>query len=414
MSNALQVCAARCGQSLKRLDLSWCTKLPRAIFLQAIPSFACLKSLDLSHNKFVGDSHLAVVGVYAKCLEELNLNFTVVSDAGLLCLFLPQDEKGKEDSRYGVCERIAILKVEHTNVDEVGASRALLSLPRMAHLGYHDSVGAVYSALQERPDRVFSISSLSSTSAEITDDVLHACLQACPKISRLYLSTYSTMTPDSLLPLATGAKELSEIHLTNSDGSCFFQMELCLLPVLMGHGETLLSVNLTEVAGVCATQLLSLCPNLQHLSLNHNVQYVSSVDIGRKSNKLRTLTILCHRPDGVDNDGVGVSPSADDLLSLLFAPGLQKLALSNCQGFNDAVVEETARRCSRFTELCSLELDGCDNVSMELLNGILLSRNPLKKVRLTNCQDIHRKDVDAYKRRLVSMSLDKEVSVEWL
>ncbi len=61
-----------------------------------------------------------------------------------------------------------------------------------------------------------------------------------------------------------------------------------------------------------------------------------------------------------------------------------------------------------------MELDSCHNLSMDALSPVLLGLNPLDNVRLTNCREIHRKDVERYRKRLRGMKLDKAVKVDWL
>ena len=115
---------------------------------------------------------------------------------------MPLDERGKSNDRYGKCRRLRSLKADHTHVDDDGAVRALLELEDLRHLGYHDSVSAVFEALQQQPHRTFGVATLSSTKADLTDEVLHSALLACPRISHLYLTTYSRMGPASFSPLA--------------------------------------------------------------------------------------------------------------------------------------------------------------------------------------------------------------------
>ncbi len=94
-----------------------------------------------------------------------------------------------------------------------------MTLPRLTHLAHHDSASAVYGALLRleeagEVDRRFALRTLCSSRPDADDDLLHSALHACPRLGRLYLSAYESMGPDSLLPLAVGAEELSEIHLT--------------------------------------------------------------------------------------------------------------------------------------------------------------------------------------------------------
>ncbi len=122
VSFALQT-AASVSSPLRRLDLSWCAKLPRPVFLQCLPRLAeNLRSLSLSHSKSVSDAHLAVLGAYAEGLEELDVGFTGAGNAGVTCLCRPVDEDGRADERFGRCRHIRSLNLEHTNVDAEGAT----------------------------------------------------------------------------------------------------------------------------------------------------------------------------------------------------------------------------------------------------------------------------------------------------
>ncbi len=419
---AVQLAGERCGQTLRRLNLSWCPKLPRSVFLQTFPAFRNLRSLSLSHVDAVGDEYLAVVGVYAEKLEELDVSFTGASDAGVLCLFSPQDEMGNDNDRFGKCLLLRSLNLEHTHVSEAAVSAALLSLEKLSHLVHPDSVCAVHSALFENPERRFALTSLSSAGAAVEDFVLHSAIRACDRATRISINTYELMGPASLLPLTeAAASDLTHLEVTNLAGTYNKpSMQMCLGPVLTRHGQTLLSLSLVEVADVNLARTLTSCPNLRTLHLGYNVSYASSSSSsssatrGKSQNRyptncLRVLEVLAFKDD---EDGSALCPSKQDFLRLLAAPRLEKLLLTSCPNLCDEVVEETLR-AHTFPRIASLEIHGCNNVSLDSLAPVLLGDNPLSDVKLMDCKEIHRKDIDSYRKRLKKARLDKAVAVEW-
>jgi len=400
---ALQVASNRLADSLVKLDLSWCPKLSKAVFEKALDALGnTLRILSLAHSKSVDDRFAACMADKAPHLEELDVSYTCVGSQGAKRL-----AEG--------CQKLLSLKVEHTSVDDDAASDVLFALRRLVAFDYQDSVTCVFNVLNEDPARVFNLISLSSGVVNINDDILHACLRATPRVRKLHLSMYESMSGVSLHPLGDISSELAEFHMTNTDGLVAAPAAIVLAPVLARHGESLLSLTLVEVREVCIGDILSACPNLLHLSLQYNPIYLRSPKRDFKS-QLRTLTVLSVASPLPEYDilpGATFTPPGDDLHAMLSSPHLSSLTLANCAELTDVVFSEARVVAEDFPCLLDFELDSCHELTIKPLLSFLTGVNKLRLIKLLSCRDIHLKDYEQCCKLLKKKKLGNHVSIIW-
>lgn len=415
----LQVAGERCSL-LRKLDLSWCPKIPLTPFCQAFPTFRKLKSLDLSHSN-AGDDHLAVVGVYGRALEEINLAFTKVGDHGVVSLVKEVDHDARADGRYGQCRKLRLLDVQSTFVTDEGAATMLRCRPdSLTRLEFGNSLRAVFALLEEDPGLEFDLMSLHSCESYLGGVAFAAAVRACPHLRSLHLASLP-QDDAHLACLVDGSLSggLEELHLANHVEEETVDASRLELP-LRCHGESLRDLSLAEAAGVDVQMILLACPGLQHLSLQFNrsfshVNRPYSAKAPAEPTRLRSVKVLCvSQETGVENDNEVLaqrSPSGQDLDRLLNSPMLETLSLSRCVNLTDEIVSSSTSSMER---LVAISLDHCDSVTLDSLDELLTGHNSLSDVKLTQCRDITRKDADRYEKKLKKMKMAKFVKVKWL
>ncbi len=422
----LELAGERC-KGLKRLDVSFSSKLPKRIFRQSFSSFDSLVALDVS-NSSMDDVTLSVVGVYGKSLEELNVSYTDVSDTGILTLLYPQDEAGNYDQRFGQCVRLKSLHVAQSHVTVQGAAHALKTLTRqLVNLEHQNSLSAVAKALLECPGTIFKLSSLSSTDPGVQDWEVEEALTACPLLKRLTVSSYHEMNANSLTPLARDEGQLREIHIDDEASHSTVSSAESLLPLMIAQGSILTTLSLGHISVVDVDAFLSLCPQLQHLTLFFNKSYVRqyssilspppAVD-GKMKNcgtQLRTLQLRCpvYRLPSSAMEEDSAWPSSKLLHRLLNSPLLKSLHFQSCPNLTDELMVQVLSNGNTFMNLQELSLLACDQITMESLMPILMGKNDLGLIELHVCREITRKDVDAYTSKLRSQGLLARVKIIW-
>jgi hypothetical protein len=412
----LQLCGVRCGERLKKLNLSFCSKIPKNVFVEEFPKLSRLSSLDLSHNN-VGDEFMAVVGVYGAHLKEVDVSFTQVTDAGIRMFVMPVDEKGDPNNRFGQCRALQKLNLLNTEVTEAAVLSVLRQLPDLLELKQDNLVSAVYQRLCECPTATFKLVSLYSSRVDITDDVLAAAITACASAKLFYIATYSSMNCLSLLPMASHGVDITEIHLINTEGVNAISCVDTLTPVLAAHGASLLSLNLVEVSEVNIPLMIKLCPELVHLNIDFVSSFTTVMPHGVKCNantvlkKLRTLNVRC--ADRSADDLPFNEPDENSLVQLLRAPNLSTISISGCGKLDDDAFDKV-KEGNDLSLLKSLTLDKCDSITMEPLRDVILAHSPLSKVDLCKCRLIGLADVQACKKRLKKMRLLERIELAWV
>lgn len=412
----LHLASVRC-QYLKKLDLSDCTKIPKA-FQNDFPCFSSLTDLNLCRTN-ITDSFLSIIGIYGANLRVLDISETGISSLGLVSLFLPKDIHGADDARNGNCTSLRMLNILNTMVDVDGATSALRNLTALVEFTYNNSIVAIYDLLCQQPGSELGIVTLHSDSVDVTDDMFSAIVNACPKIKQFYLTTYRSMNQLSLLPLADRKRDIREFHLRNSGDYDLPSLSIvnALTPALASSGETMVSLNLHGVTDVNVSLIVQLCPSLVHLSMVicssfiNDLPYGVKIVPGQHSKHLETLEILsCD--DLTSDNGSSESPLETDLRQLLLSPVLKRLKLAGCNNLTDAIFEE-AKNSHSFFYLEELSLFGCNVITFDAIRPIFFENNSLRAAAFNQCEEISLSEMQDTKKILKKLKLHTLVQISW-
>merc|ERR1711874_199322 len=159
----------------------------------------------------------------------------------------------------------------------------------------------------------------------------------------------------------------------------------------------MVSINLAEIEEVSVQLIRDACPNLLHLSLLWNRSFIlhDSPSSRGHFSRLRTVQVSCI--DDTDDGKITDIPS-HDLVSILSCPGISSINLNNCQSLTDDVVRQVTG-VNRFHKILKMELEKCDNVTMEGLEEILEAHNGLDRLALEKCESGTKRDVEEYRKK---------------
>ena len=378
--------------TLKRLDLSGNPNLGKVyVFSQSIPALKNLRELNLENcGKMNLDPILAILGAESgKSLKKLNLNHTKTSDSGL---------KSLEN-----CVNLMHLSVLWTDVTEVDGICLILSqFPHLTHLDCLNSVEGLFALRHLRPDLEFNLDNLC-IDEEVDDEKLNVVLFATPKVSKIRMKL--GQNPNHHVFPLNQLRSLKEILLTSDQsGSLSVSALVSLTPMIKIHGESIAKIELIDVREVQIESLIANCPNLRILKLLQIFSFLEGPFYDHPE-CLEELRIDCQ-----DNCN---SPYSMDMLNLLSSSALKEIHLTKCQCLNMKTVEN-ALNVHNFRFLESLHLAECHSIALDDLLPLIsqVNNNPLKVVKLVNCNGIYRSDFDAYKKNLMRSGF-KNVTVEW-
>ena len=415
---ALELTATRCTE-LRSLNLAGCMLWKSALEYN-IPSFTRLTNLCLS-NTNVTDEDLIVIGAYGYNLEEIDLMGTNIR-MGLIHLVKDTQEPGAIQT--GKCQRLRMINVDHCHVESTSVETVLLSLPNLLEIHFSDLIRIIFCILQKSPETTFNLVSIYASSdlhhdgPVMSDYILEAVLKSCPNAVKFDLRAYPTMSETSLLPLTSRKTPPRELSLRSGESDC--EPLSCLnamTPVLSVCTETLVSLNLMSVSDVNIPLIIELSPRLVHLVLLDVVSFTTVMPHDMKRNMhnylmdLKTLKLWCKSDVQ--------SPDEDTMVQLLKSPKLLTLDLLHCDSFNDACMERLREEMedggwrNSMTDLKSLSLRECHNISMDSLVDLALGENSLGHMALHHCQEITLCDVQRCRKIIARAKLLDAITIDW-
>ena len=246
---------------------------------------------------------------------------------------------------------------------------------------------------------------------ESQSETLAVAVAACPHVEHVYLVTAEHNSAECVLALLD-LSYLRELHVREDPALAGGrdQPPLCsvLGPVVARHGGTLVSLNLAEVRGVEVAALCASCPSLVHLALLWNKSYVSSdADITREwFPKLQTVD-LAYIDSDMDNL---VEAPTNNLLQILRSPLLKSVKICASMNLSDQCIESVLA-INPLVNLEFLELNKCHEVSFDILESLLDTENRISHVRLLKCEQISRRDIENYKRKVKKWKWN--VVIDW-
>ena len=350
-------------------------------------------------------------GVYLSRLASLDLSYCRgVSDSGLLPLLLARDLSGAPDPRFGQCRGLKRLKVGGCQdiSPALSVRQALLSLPGLELLDHPETVSVIHSLdLQGSLATSLGLRSLHS-GLESSEESLAVACRAAVRAEHVFTVLHPAQPPHCLLALLD-LQTLRELHLREEySGEGGEALGPLLAPVLIRHGETLVSLNIAECGDLSLAVICSACPALIHLALLWNKNYLSSHSDSQFFPALRTA-VFAFRPEDDGENYVQRQMSSSDLSLVLGSSSLLSLKLGQSQHLTDQLF--TTVYCSNPMEnLQSLELDQCHNISLECLEPLLENHNSLENCSFIKCEQITRRDIQRYQKKVNKLKWNMNIN----
>merc|ERR1712142_715426 len=141
-------------------------------------------------------------------------------------------------------------------------------------------------------------------------------------------------------------------------------------PVLVRHGETLLSPNIAECQNINVSLICHSCPSLIHLALLWNKSYVSSDQPNRRPFPVLKTVSLAFLTKEEEDNFLRREMSSSELSLILNSPSLQSLKVVHSQNLNDMSLSSSYSFGSMII-LKNLELEHCHNISMDSMECFL-------------------------------------------
>ena len=344
-------------------------------------------------------------------LTSLDLSHcTQVSDKGVLTLVQAQDSSGSPDNRFGQCHKLSRVLVSGCqNISQVSVKVLLTQLRMLSVLDYSDTVGVIHQLiLEDKLERQLNLKSLYCGET-CSEESLALVTATCPHVEHVYVVLSDNVTCQTLMSLLD-IKYLREIHVRDESwsdhgGVTFSEV---MSPVLTRHGATLVNINLAEVRHVDIGSICDTCPALVHLALHWNKSYVISNNSAQREWFPAMKTFEASFVNDNENVYWPSEMSRDHLMMLLRSSMLQSVKICHSNNLDD-VCMENVYNFSLFQHLQHLELDNCHEITFQCLEVLLEHENSLQSVKLLKCEQITKRDIQNYQRRIQKWKWDLDL-----
>ncbi|XP_042470773.1 F-box/LRR-repeat protein 3-like [Zingiber officinale] len=395
------------ARNLERLWLARC-KLVTDMGIGCI-AVGCqkLKLLCLKWCLGISDLGVALVAVKCKQLRNLNLSFTLVTGAGLeVVLQLPYLEDlalvgclciddGSLLSLKHECKSLQVLNLSNSQpINHAGLS-SLLNITvglRQLNMAY---CCMVTHSLTSSFRKLAKLQSVKLDGCEVTTAGLKTIANACVSLTELSLRKCSGVTDDGLSSIVMKNKGLTNLDITccgnitdlslaNITSSCTslitLQMESCTLVSKEGfrligqHCHLLEHLDLTDnELDDEGLKAFSGCHKLSILKIGICLKISDEglIHIAKNCPKLRELDL--YRSAGVKDAGIRAIAHG--------CPQLQITNLAYCTWITDA----SLRALSKCSDLNTLEIRGCPQVSSAGVIAIAVGCPKLTKLDIKKC-----------------------------
>lgn len=359
--------------------------------------------------------------------RELNATSCPVTDSGIKGLCVSKDDLGQNSDRLGQCKAITKLLIEYTKVSKHGIQLALENLPSLKVLSCCSSVqvlssmhqDALYTKVDDAPK--YSLIDLHCTNETFESPYLPGALSTavlmCPSLIKLRLVTQETLLDEDLLCLMS-CERLRELSIGGGE-ACNITFDGGVWPVLQAIGQTLDSLTLAEIPSVNLRAVTQFCPNLRTLLLfmNHNYSLAWAEEERNPFSprtkepslptlkKLESIHLVC--VSHLCNTSVIPSESLPLLLS---SPSIRHLYVKDCGTLTDTVIQKLFET-HRFQSLEHIELEQCNNITKRSIDLLLNPGNPLRILKLWECQALTRQNVADWQKKAKRKKW--ELTVDW-
>ena len=407
-------------QNLKNLKLEFTTNFNCYNFF---PKLENLVVLDISNSK-ANDIWLESIGTFCIHLRyhykastyyfsnmQLNKvvinnfyrqlfiqNCSAVTDSGIEGLFMSSIVNPQ---KVNFCKSIQVLSILQTGVSKKGIQMALLKCPALRVLNHSllidvliENAQTALLELQEMPQYSLTLLTdfiLSESLRKIGN--LELAFGLCPLVTKVKIEFLTTIFTDVDLLCLKSLKKLREIKINcrtlfnQSYQNITFHGGVG--PLLIEIGNSLEILNLSFISGINIWFIAESCPNLCSLTLNGNVNYITTErpSMNKKPIILKDLihlclfgAVSCTFPYRSNSLTFPHPIPREDLSLLLSSPLIVSLSICGCDTLTDKVLLN-ASKLHQFQNLNRLSIAYCNSfTSTGLVSVFLKETNPLSKI----------------------------------
>ncbi|XP_023222010.1 uncharacterized protein LOC111623608 [Centruroides sculpturatus] len=395
--------AVKC-QKLTHLNISGCSNIPLKAFLQLPESLPLVVSLNFGCTKCF-DQVLGKIGKFCKHLRELDVSLTPVTDFGIssLCINMDELEDGKSSA-----SKLIKLVISETKVTNKGARCALINLPNLVNLEYHNSLDVVTELYDCEYDRQYKLLQLSGENIKgerIHERYFEIAHTLCPNVT--YLKLVDVALSDDDLLLCAGFENLTQFQLLCGQTSSvtFYNGITALLQM---RGTQITALELGDIDVINIPVIGQLCPNLELLSLYMIASYDymfqhKLCDIADPFSRLKELDLIfLHEVD---------IPEVFLKLLLTQAKHLRLFHLHNSESLSDQLFLDVLT-VNPLSEIKDVAFEHCPHITGNMLKALLMMENELETFNCLWCSNFTLREFQECEKYVREQNLD--VNMQWL
>ena len=390
-------------QKLTHLNLHGCSRLSGKCLDEVLPELSSLKSLNLSHCPSCSDRLLIEFGKRSVNIQELLVeSCNGVTDAGIKAII----SSNKQSSDQIGCLDIRHLNVSSSSVSTKSLWLILLGLPKLRKLSFSNIQSGLDENCLTLSDNLLELENLNISYTYISSSNIKWLYERCPRLAEVTMNC-SFELQGSILQHLTCLTRLTSLNLEGACSELHFEH---VAKFLVQRGNQLTSLNASGIAGVQISVLCLYCQALKDLVLADCQNLDASIPtwsaltekqrkhIGKSEEfgdlyfsdfcKLQHLN-LNHTTFSIHSTEI-----EQQLLFKLLASHetLQKLLLKGVIGVDDEVLQNFLESSSN-AKLCTLNLSGCENITIASVYKVLESCNNLRLLDLSHCWHVGQSDV---------------------
>lgn len=378
---------------------------------EVLPELSSLKSLNLSHCPSCSDHLLIEFGKRSLNIQELLVeSCNGVTDAGIKALISgnelqPSDQIG--------CLDICHLNVSSTSVSTKSLWLILLGLPRLRKLSFSNVQSGIDENCLISSDKLLELENLNMSYTYISSSNIKWLYERCQKLVEVTMNCSFELQGRFLQHLVC-LTYLTSLNMEGASSELHFEH---VAKFLVQRGNQLTSLNASGIAGVQISVLCLYCQALKDLVLADCQNVDASMPtwsaltekqrkhIG-KNDELGDLYFsdFCELQHLNLNQTTFSIHSTEIEQQLLFKlltshKALQRLLLKGVTGVDDEMLQNVFESSSS-VKLCTLNLSGCEHITIASIYKVLESCNNLRFLDLSHCWHVQQSDVSTINKQL--------------
>ena len=322
----------------------------------------------------------------------LNVNFTRLTNRGMQMLC-------REENGSPGCSLIESISIANTEVTHRGVRTILLSQTnlRIVQCDFYILFAALLllsaEFISNGTPRTFPLTRIPAVRLRNNRDIglFERAISICNQlvITRLEIECdreSSDLTDRDVVRILSLANfRLQELTFDGlTDSSITFANGIA--PILELMGSTLQILQICGVENVDLSLIITRCPNLLKLGLDHNKSYVRNV-LPRTSKvclpQLKEFSFDANE----ESDNIQEFPCANQMSFILSSPMLKRLFINYCTTLSDDVLAFAFRQ-SNFENLTDIDISGCHSITNTGLDLFKRDENSISYLYLDNCNSV--------------------------